>query len=730
MTQSAAPESGAERHEQAAAWLDAFLIVARHFRCEFSEEAVRIDARWRGANAGLTDHQTFLNATARRLGLELSVATGVPEQRQLGDWRLPLVFQFHDGSVGAAVGLDTQGRLEVALNGDAGLVTPMSEEQLRRRVAHTLTLRPRRNSADPRVDAYVAPYRQHWLRRIVLRDLRPYRHVLVASLVANVLALAGLVFAMQVYDRVIPAESMPTLQVLFIGVAIALLFEFMLRVSRVRIIDLTGRKVDLQLSDHVFGHALRIRPDHRPRSTGTFVAQLRELERVREFMTSSTISVLADLPFFLLFAVAFWYVAGPLVWVPLAALVLLVLPGLLSQGRLARLAREAMRESSLRNAVLLEAIQGSDDIKTMQAESRIQSQWNRFNAVTANANLRLRTLTSSLQAWGQTIQLGAFAVVVFFGAPLVMAGDMTTGSLVAASILASRMLAPMGQLNQVLSRWQHARVAADGLDGIMRSPVDHPEGQRRVHRSALQGRYAITEAAFQYHAQDQAPALRIGALSISPGERIVILGRNGAGKTSLLRALAGLMPTASGEITLDGVRLDYLDPADVRRDVGLLTQSARLFHGTLRDNLLLGAPHATDSAILDALVRAGVGDLPNRVPNGLDYLIMEGGEGLSGGQRQAILLARMLLREPPVLLLDEPTSGLDEQAEAGVMRSLKEAIPAGTTLVVASHRRALLTLASRILVVDNGRIILDAPREDALRKLRGQAPAKRSRVGA
>ncbi|WP_019589479.1 MULTISPECIES: type I secretion system permease/ATPase [unclassified Thioalkalivibrio] len=696
-------------------WLEALLHVARYYECPFSEEHARSLVAWAG---DAEPDASQLAALARQMGLELAES---PDRRvldRLDAWKLPLLVELEGGDVGVVDGITHDSSAwQVAWAGEGDVRSALVTEALQAEVRRVFVVRPLRNQADSRIDEYIKPYRQDWFRGIVFRDLRPYGHVFVASLLANVLALAGLVFAMQVYDRVIPAESFPTLYVLFGGVVLALLFEFAMRVARLRIIDVLGKDADVRISDRVFGHALRIRNSERPRSTGSFIAQLRELERVRDFMTSTTVSVLADMPFFLLFLVVFWYIAGSLVLVPALALVALVLPGLLLQGRLSRLANEAMREASRRNGMLVESIQGGDDIKTLQAEPRFQNQWNHYNAVTTEVNLRQRLLTNSLTAWGQTVQTGSFAVVILFGAPMVMSGDLTTGALVAASILASRMLVPMAQINQVLNRWQQARVALKGLDGVMRRSVDYPEGERRVHRSLLRGHYQLERTKLIYSREDPRPALTIGRLEIQPGERVAVIGRSGAGKSTLLQGLAGLLDAAEGEVMLDGVHLAHLDPADVRRDVGLVSQSARLFHGSLRENLTLGAPGATDDEILRVLGRIGARDLLKRVPDGLDYMVSEGGAGLSGGQRQAIVLARVLLRRPSVLLLDEPTTGMDDRAEAAVIGDLAH-LPPGNTLVVASHRRNVLNLVDRVIVIDAGRVVADDERDRVLAKLR------------
>lgn len=690
-----------------AAWIEAILRVAQHYRIDASPERVLLASKQKGA---LED---VLRRTAKQAGLILKFAQF--EQRQLSQWRTPLVIQLKDGQVGVIESVDKNYSLGVVFSGDEGLQSQIDADKLTSHIVRIAILRPSKQLSDVRTDEYIKPYDEHWFRRIVLADLRPYSHVMVASLVANLMGLAGVLFSMQVYDRVIPAESMPTLYVLFAGVMIALLFDLTMRVTRLRITDILGKRADLKVSDLVFGHALRLRNSARPKSTGSFISQIRELEQIRDLITSSTATALADLPFFLLFLVIFYLIAGPLVLIPLLAVVAMTLPGLLAQRRLARLANAAMRESALRNAMLVEAVQGLDDIKALQAEQRFQQQWNQYNAATADNSLQLRTLTNSLVAWTQNVQSAVFAVVIVFGAPMVIAGDLTTGSLVAASILASRMMAPMAQLTHVITRWQQAKVALEGINRLMEMPVDHPETSKRVHLPAIKGNYHFNQASFSY-SEEEAPALNRLNLNICPGEHVAILGRNGAGKSTLLQALAGSMDLSTGETTLDGIAMAHLDPADVRRDVGLLSQNARLFHGTVRDNLTLGAPQASDRQIIAALTISGANEFIKRLPKGMDHVILEGGLGLSGGQRQTLLLSRLLLRQTEVLLLDEPTASLDDVTERQLLERLS-AWCRGRTLVVATHRVSVLRLVERIIVVDGGKIVIDDQRDAALAQL-------------
>lgn len=378
-----------------------------------------------------------------------------------------------------------------------------------------------------------------------------------------------------------------------------------------------------------------------------------------------------------------------------------------------------MRESSLRNAMLVEAIQGNEDIKTLQAEQRFQHQWNNYNAVSADVNLRLRSLVSSLTSWTQTVQTAAFVVIVLFGAPMVMEGNLTTGSLIAASILGGRMIGPMAGLTQVLSRWQQAKAALHGLNQLMELPVDSPDGEKRVHKAVITGDYDIKKASFFYGEESQLPALTIQKLDIKAGEKIAILGRNGAGKSTLLQVLAGMIEPKSGIVSLDGISMAHIDPADIRRDIGLMSQNSSLFHGTIRENLILGAPMATDDDLLKVLNITGATEFIRKIPTGLDYVIAEGGIGLSGGQKQSLLLARTLLRNPHILLLDEPTASLDDVTERHLLQELSSWIK-GKTFIVATHKMSIVNMVDRILVIDNGQIVLDDPKDIALAKLSGK----------
>jgi ATP-binding cassette subfamily C protein LapB len=688
-------------------WLQAIIAVAQHYRIQPSEEQIRLQLDWNKYH-NLDD---MLALITRQVGLNIRQADFSTDV--LNPWRLPVVVELNDGQVAVIEKVDAAGNVSLQLSGDQGLSQSFSVQQLQAHAKRVYIFRPETSVPDARVDEYIKPYEKSWFWDIVLKDWKRYTDIMVASMIANILALATIIFSMQVYDRVVPSQSIPTLWVLAGGVLIAAIFEFVLRIARVYLSDIIGKRVDLKISDRVFGHALRIRNKDRARSTGSFISQIRELEGVRELVTSTTISAIADLPFFFLFLVIFWMIGGNIFWVMLLVVPLMIVPGFLVQKKLAQLATEGMRESAIRNAILVEAVQGIEDIKLLRAEARFQNQWNHMNEVSADVSMRQRKIVGWLNAWTQKIQGLTYAIVVLVGCFAVMKGDMTTGALVACSILSSRMLAPISQVTGVLGRWQQAKVAKNGLDELMQKPVDRPERAQLIQRKVLLGDYDFKGVVFKYTEDDPRPTLVIPQLKIAVGEKVAILGRNGAGKSSLLQLLAGMQLPVQGKISLDGVDQSLLDPDDIRRDMALLNQNAHLFFGTIRENLTLGAPLATDEEIVRALQITNALEIVEQKKEGLDHTILEGGVGFSGGQKQALLLTRLLLRNPNIVLLDEPTASIDDVSEKVLIQHLKQWL-GHRTLVVATHRPAVLQLVDRIIVVHEGKIIKDGPRDAIL----------------
>ena len=701
-------------------WLQAILTIAKHYRIESSAERIKLQLDWSQQNS-LDDLLEFI---AQQAGLKIRRVTF--EKSLFNPWRLPLLLELNNGQVAVLDKIDTQGHASLQFSGDQGLAQKISLVDLQQHVQRCYILRPETSVPDARVDEYIKPFEKNWFWTIVLQDWKRYIDIMFASMMANILALATIIFSMQVYDRVVPSQSIPTLWVLAGGVLIAAIFEFILRVSRIYLSDILGKRADLRISDRVFGHALRIKNSERSKSTGSFISQIRELEGVRELVTSTTVSAVADLPFFFLFLAIFWIIGGNLFWVMLCVIRLMILPSILAQKPLAKLAQEGMRESALRNALLVESVQGIEDIKLLRAESRFQNQWNYMNEVSADISKRQRKIVGVMTAWTQKVQGLTYAAVVLVGCFAVMKGDMTTGALVACSILSSRMLAPIGQISGILGRLQQAKVAKKGLDELMAKPVDHPDHAHLIQKPVLYGHYELNDVLFKYAEDDPRASLAIAQLQIQAGEKIAILGRNGAGKSTLLQLLSGMQTPLQGKIKLDGVDLSLLDPSDIRRDMSMLNQNSQLFYGSIRENLTLGAPLASDEDIFAVLKLTGALDFVQEKKEGLDHMVLEGGFGFSSGQRQALLLARTLIRQPNIVLLDEPTASIDDVSERQLIQNLQSWL-GHRTLVVVTHRRAVLEWVDRILVVHDGKIVMDGPRDQILNQ--SQQPPKKAGEG-
>lgn len=367
-------------------WLQAIITVAQHYRMQPAEEQIRLHLDWNK----YTNIDDMLSIITRQVGLNVRKADFSTDV--LNPWRLPVVVEFNNGQVAVIEKVDNEGNASLQLSGDQGLSQTFNLHELQANASRVYIFRPETSIPDARVDEYIKPYEKSWFWDIVLKDWKRYTDIMVASMIANILALATIIFSMQVYDRVVPSQSIPTLWVLAGGVLIAAVFEFVLRIARVYLSDIIGKRADLKISDRVFGHALRIRNKDRARSTGSFISQIRELEGVRELVTSTTISAIADLPFFFLFLAIFWIIGGNIFWVMLLVVPLMIIPGFLVQKKLAQLATEGMRESAIRNAILVEAVQGIEDIKLLRAEARFQNQWNHMNEVSADVSMRQRKI--------------------------------------------------------------------------------------------------------------------------------------------------------------------------------------------------------------------------------------------------------------------------------------------------------------------------------------------------
>lgn len=563
---------------------------------------------------------------------------------------------------------------------------------------------------DDRAGGYARARPGHWLRGPALAFWPTFLEVAVAAAFANLLAIATSLFAMQVYDRVVPTASFETLWVLASGVCLAVLAELLLRLLRAHLLDAAGRALDLRLSVRLFQQVMAIRLSAKPASTGAFASQVREFETVREFFTASTVAAISDAPFILAFLGVIAWLGGPVALAPTLAVILMLAPAWLLQGKLGALSRANLREAAVKQGLLLETVENLESVKAARAEGRSLRLWELLCGKLTETGARARSVSTTLGYSAAAAQQLAYVGAVVIGAHQIIAGEMTVGALVACSLLVARAVQPTAQFTNILARWQHVKVALEGLDQLMAAPVERPADRTFTRKPDLRGAYVLAgvEVRPNPHA---GPTLSIAKLTLAAGERVALIGATGSGKTTLLRLLSGLTEPGAGQILLDDVSLSQIDPADRRSAIGYLPQDSALFFAPLRENLLLDGASRGDNELFEALDAVGLGGFVRAHPHGLDLQIA-GPQSVSGGQRQAIALARLILQDPRIVLLDEPTAAFDQTSERRVIAFLKT-WSAGRTLIAATHRRAMLDMADRVLALSGGRLVGDGPSEAA-----------------
>ena len=558
---------------------------------------------------------------------------------------------------------------------------------------------------------------RHWFWGALSDQWPVYRDVLAGALLINIIALAMPLFSMNVYDRVVPNRAMETLWVLALGVILMFAIDMALRMLRGYFIDLASARIDLQLSAQIMERVLGVRMEARPAAVGAFASNLRSFETVRDFITSATVTTFIDLPFALLFVLVIGMIHWVLVLPVLIMLVLVIIYAYTLQHKMHELSETTYRAGAMRNATLIESLTALETIKTQGAESVMQSKWEKSVAFVSRVNNQMRFLSAAATNGAMEMQQVVNVVVVIIGVYLIADGKLTMGGMIAATMLASRAVAPLGQMVGLLMQYHNAKTSLKSLEEVMSKPVERPADASFVHRPELRGHIEFRDVGFSYP-NSPIPALKGTSFKINAGEKVVIIGRIGSGKTTLQKLLLGLYQTTAGAVMIDGVDVRQLDPADLRRNIGYIAQDLTLFYGSLRDNIAIGAPYADDASIVAAAEAGGLTEFVNRHPEGFDMLIGERGDSLSGGQRQGVAAARAFLMDPPILLLDEPTSSMDFSSENVFKQRLKE-MAAHKTMIIVTHRNSLLELATRVIVLDDGKVVADGPRDQVIQALQG-----------
>lgn len=557
---------------------------------------------------------------------------------------------------------------------------------------------------------------KNWFWRVMWQSLPIYRQVLVASFLSNLFALAIPLFIMNVYDRVVPNHAIETMWVLASGVAIVFLFDFVMRTLRAYFIDHAGKQVDMTLSSNIFEQIMGIKMAARPGSVGAFVNTVQSFEIFRDFITSTTITVLVDLPFVFLYIAIIYLVGGNLFWIPMIMVPVVFIVGILLQLPMTKLTQESYRYAAEKQATLIESLGGVEAIKSTSAEGTMQRRWEGIVELLAKVGIKLRFVSNLSVNFTLFTQQLTTVLVVIFGVYKISEGEITIGALIACTILTGRALAPMSQVAALLSRYYQSVTALNSLDTVMHLPVDRPNSKKHLHRPNFQGSIELREVTFNYP-ESKVPSLDKVSFKINSGERVAIIGRIGSGKTTIAKMLLSLYQPTSGSIMIDNTDQQQIDPADLRNSIGYVPQDLVLLYGTVKDNIALGAAYIDDESILKSAKIAGVDRFLSQHPQGYDLDVGERGCHLSGGQRQCIAVARALLLNPPILIFDEPSASMDDSSEGVLKKNLTEYLN-GQTLILVTHKASMLSMVDRIIIMDNGKIVADGPKEDILNKLK------------
>ena len=556
----------------------------------------------------------------------------------------------------------------------------------------------------------------HWLwgTMKIVRDT--YRDVIIASLLINIFVLATPLFTMNVYDRVIPNDAKDTLWILSIGVLIVYGIDVVLKFLRTYFLETAGKKTDIIASSLIFERVLDLKMSSMPSSVGSMANILKEFESIRSFITSSTISLLIDLPFIILFLITIYYIGGVLVVVPVVIIIFIVFYTLYAKEKLQNSIKQSYEASSMKNGVLIESLSSIETLKSLGATGYSQWKWEEATSQIADKSISSKTISASITTVTSfLLQLNTVAIIIV-GTYLIGEKMISMGALIAVVIISSRAIAPMGQVASLLSTFHHTKVSYKALDDIMNMPVEHPQGKKFVARPEYRGNIEFKNVGFTYPNSDKSTLNNLN-FRINEGEHIAIIGKIGSGKSTIHKLLLSLYVPNEGAILVNNIDTKQLDPTELRKNIAYVSQDVLLFNGTVKENIVYRLPHIDDEKIIEAATVSGVMDFINKHPKGFDMPVGERGAFLSGGQRQSIAIARAILQDYPIVLLDEPTSAMDSSTEAKFIKSIKEYLK-GKTMILVTHKTSLLSLADRVIVMEDGQIVLDGKKDYVVEKLR------------
>ena len=663
--------------------------------------------------------KVFLRALGRAgIGAEIRK---FPLQKLLKQ-ALPAIIFLSDNEIIFCLEVSKKGKKIRALtvDGEATELTIPIKKLGARYLGYAITLGQKRDMPElPAVEQRGDSHRWFW--RVFFKSWRIYRDVLLASFLINLFALTSPLFIMNVYDRVVPNNAVETLWVLLAGVLIIFAFDLVLRLLRGYFVDISGRQADIELSAMLYQHVLGIRMANRPASVGAFANNLDEFENVRNFITSATITTVIDLPFVFLFLFVIWYVGGTLVIVPVIAIPLILIYALVVQPAIKRSAQQVSEAAARKNATLVESLVGIENLKLLGAEGRQQHKLEQAVENISLWSVRSRLLSASVVSAATFLQQMATIGVVAYGVYLIAERNLSLGGLIAAVILTSRVLAPMAQVASLATRYHRTTSAMKTMTSILNLPVERNAEKEYLVLSGVDGEIEFEKVGFSYPGQ-ATQALDNVSLRIQAGEHVGIIGRTGSGKSTIGKLIAGLYRENSGFVRIDGIDVRQLDQTELRGSIGYVPQDVTLFGASMRENILFGSTASTDDELIKAAELSDTISIIRQHPSGFDMPVGERGLSLSGGQRQAVAIARAVLGDPPIVIMDEPTNSMDNLSETGLKRKLEPYLQ-GKTFVLITHKSSMLDLVDRLVVVDKGRVIANGSKQDVINSLQSMQKA-------
>ena len=557
--------------------------------------------------------------------------------------------------------------------------------------------------------------KKNWFLAYISNQKKFYFQAIIASVFINIFALITSIYIMVVYDRIIPNNAISSLVSILAGVLFVIFMDFSMKMLRGYFLDMAGKQIDSSSSNDIFQKIIGYDLSKAPKFSGELVSVVREFETFREFFNSITLTSLVDFPFILVFLTVIYGIGGNIAFVPGVIVPVVIIFGILIQPVLKQISEDSQKDGQAKQTVLGEMINGLETVKTVSGGSVLKDRW--MGAVNAQSKTSIKSriftqLALNFAGIGQQLsQVG----IIGFGVLAVSSGDLSMGALIACTILSGRTLAPLGQIGGLMGRLNSAKAAYNSVTKFMLEASREESAKEYFPRENITGSIELSHVTFSY-SNDTQIILNDINVKIKQGEKVAIIGKIGSGKTTILKLILGLYQPNNGSILIDGANIQQIRPKDIRKQFGVVMQNTYLFSGSIRENIAFGLDKISPQEIDEAATIAGVSDFTKKMNNGLDYQLSEGGKDLSGGQRQAIALARAIVRKPSIILLDEPTSAMDLTSERQIIQNLKSYFNK-QTLIVVTHRMSLLQLVDRVIAVDDGKVTVDGSRESIMNKL-------------